>query len=117
MPEVKLHYNNPILYLGNIQPQLQLDVIKKIKSPYLIAADSMNLWIDLYPKLVWELLSKVDIFIKGPGAGRDSAIRSIQNAGLDVTSINDVTPLELKGGFLCGIVYFSFDINSWSRNI
>ena len=35
-------------------------------------------------------LRKVDIFIKGPGAGRDSAIRAIQNAGLDVMSINDV---------------------------
>ena len=42
-------------------------------------------------------LRKVDIFIKGPGAGRDSAIRSIQNAGLDVTSINDVTPLPHNG--------------------
>ena len=42
-------------------------------------------------------LRKVDIFIKGPGAGRDSAIRSIQNAGLDVISINDVTPLPHNG--------------------
>ena len=42
-------------------------------------------------------LRKVDIFIKGPGAGRDSAIRAIQNAGLDVISINDVTPLPHNG--------------------
>ena len=49
-------------------------------------------------KPAYELgLRKVDIFIKGPGAGRDSAIRSIQNAGLDVTSINDVTPLPHNG--------------------
>ena len=49
-------------------------------------------------KTAYELgLRKVDIFIKGPGAGRDSAIRSIQNAGLDVTSINDVTPLPHNG--------------------
>ena len=49
-------------------------------------------------KPAYELgLRKVDIFIKGPGAGRDSSIRAIQNAGLDVTSINDVTPLPHNG--------------------
>ena len=61
-PKIKTNYLNPILYLGNIQPELQLDVISKINSPYLIAADSMNLWIDLYPNKVWELISKVNIF-------------------------------------------------------
>ena len=49
-------------------------------------------------KKAYELgLRTVDIFIKGPGAGRDSAIRAIQNAGLDVVSINDVTPLPHTG--------------------
>ena len=49
-------------------------------------------------KKAYELgLRIVDIFIKGPGAGRDSAIRAIQNAGLDVVSINDVTPLPHNG--------------------
>ena len=49
-------------------------------------------------KKAYELgLRIVDIFIKGPGAGRDSAIRAIQNAGLDVISINDVTPLPHNG--------------------
>ena len=49
-------------------------------------------------KSAYELgLRKVDIFIKGPGSGRDSAIRAIQNAGLDVMSINDVTPLPHNG--------------------
>ena len=49
-------------------------------------------------KTAYELgLRKVDIFIKGPGAGRDSSIRAIQNAGLDVVSINDVTPLPHNG--------------------
>tara|TARA_Y200000002_G_scaffold108331_1_gene88641 strand:- start:1378 stop:1767 length:390 start_codon:yes stop_codon:yes gene_type:complete len=49
-------------------------------------------------KKAYELgLRTVDIFIKGPGSGRDSAIRAIQNAGLDVVSINDVTPLPHNG--------------------
>ncbi|HIF49243.1 MAG TPA: 30S ribosomal protein S11 [Cytophagales bacterium] len=49
-------------------------------------------------KSAYELgLRKVDIFIKGPGSGRDSSIRAMQNTGLDVISINDVTPLPHNG--------------------
>ena len=62
-PNVINNYNNPILYLGNIQPELQFDVISKVKDPFLIAADSMNLWIDLFPNDVMELIKKVDIFL------------------------------------------------------
>ena len=63
VPNIDSNIKNPILYLGNIQPQLQLDVISKVKAPYLIAADSMNLWIDLFPDKVKELISKVDLFM------------------------------------------------------
>ncbi|MCC5920056.1 MAG: 30S ribosomal protein S11 [Cyclobacteriaceae bacterium] len=42
-------------------------------------------------------LRKVEVFVKGPGAGRESAIRTIQNSGIDVTSIRDVTPLPHNG--------------------
>ena len=62
-PIVMNNYNNPILYLGNIQPELQFDVISKVKDPFLIAADSMNLWIDLFPDDVIKLIHKVDIFL------------------------------------------------------
>ena len=49
-------------------------------------------------KSAYELgLRKVDIFIKGPGSGRGSSIRAMQNAGLNVISINDVTPLPHNG--------------------
>ncbi|MCB9252466.1 MAG: 30S ribosomal protein S11 [Flavobacteriales bacterium] len=40
---------------------------------------------------------KVDVFVKGPGAGRESAIRTIQVAGLEVMSIKDITPLPHNG--------------------
>ena len=39
----------------------------------------------------------IDVFIKGPGAGREAAIRSLQGAGLVVTSIRDVTPIPHNG--------------------
>ncbi len=42
-------------------------------------------------------LQSVDVFVKGPGSGRESAIRAIQAAGLTVTAIRDVTPLPHNG--------------------
>ncbi len=42
-------------------------------------------------------LRKVEVFVKGPGAGRESAIRTIQNTGIEVTTITDVTPLPHNG--------------------
>ena len=40
---------------------------------------------------------KVDVFVKGPGSGRETAIRSLQAAGLEVGSISDVTPQAHNG--------------------
>ncbi len=40
---------------------------------------------------------KVDVVVKGPGSGRETAIRSIQNAGIEVTGIKDVTPIPHNG--------------------
>ena len=40
---------------------------------------------------------QVDVFIRGPGAGREAAIRSLQGAGLTVTSLRDVTPIPHNG--------------------
>lgn len=42
-------------------------------------------------------LKSVDVFVKGPGSGRESAIRALQANGLTVTSIKDVTPLPHNG--------------------
>ena len=42
-------------------------------------------------------LRTIDVMVKGPGAGRESAIRALAVAGLEVTSIRDVTPLPHNG--------------------
>ena len=42
-------------------------------------------------------LKKVKVYVKGPGNGRESAIRSIHNAGIEVTEIIDVTPMPHNG--------------------
>ncbi len=42
-------------------------------------------------------MRKAEVFVKGPGAGRESAIRTVQNVGIEVTSIQDVSPLPHNG--------------------
>lgn len=42
-------------------------------------------------------MRKVDVFVKGPGSGRETAIRSLQATGLEVGSIADVTPVPFNG--------------------
>jgi len=42
-------------------------------------------------------MQKIDVFVKGPGAGRESTIRAIQAAGLQVNSITDTTPIPHNG--------------------
>lgn len=44
-----------------------------------------------------EGLRKVKVYVKGPGSGRESAIRTIHNAGIEVTEIIDVTPVPHNG--------------------
>jgi len=49
-------------------------------------------------KVAYDLgLRKVKVFVKGPGSGRESAIRSISNVGIEVTEIVDVTPMPHNG--------------------
>jgi len=42
-------------------------------------------------------LKRVDVFVKGPGSGRETAIRSLQSVGLEVNLIKDVTPIPHNG--------------------
>jgi small subunit ribosomal protein S11 len=49
-------------------------------------------------KIAYDLgLRKVKVFVKGPGSGRESAIRTLHSSGIEVTEIQDVTPLPHNG--------------------
>lgn len=52
---------------------------------------------DVAKKGIEHGLRQVEIYVRGPGAGREAAIRSLQGAGLFVTSIRDVTPIPHNG--------------------
>lgn len=42
-------------------------------------------------------MRRVDVYVRGPGSGRETAIRSLQSAGLEVSTIRDVTPIPHNG--------------------
>lgn len=56
------HRKIPVVFLANIDPELQSEVLAQMKSPALVAADTMNFWIGSKPEAIKELLAKVDIF-------------------------------------------------------
>jgi len=65
----------------------------KKNTPYaaqMAAADAAKVAVDAG-------LKRVDVYVKGPGSGREGAIRSISQNGIEVTSIKDVTPLPHNG--------------------
>ncbi|MEP7049681.1 MAG: PfkB family carbohydrate kinase [Pseudomonadota bacterium] len=53
----------PFVMLGNIHPALQLEVLAQAKKPRLVAADTMNFWIEGERKILGEVLSKIDLLI------------------------------------------------------
>lgn len=63
VPNIKDSISTEYLYLGNIQPSLQLDVIDKVKNKKRIVSDTMNLWINLDIEGLWEVIKKSDIFL------------------------------------------------------
>ena len=65
----------------------------KKNTPYaaqMAAADAAKVAIDAG-------LKKVDVYVKGPGAGREGAIRALANSGIEVSMIKDITPLPHNG--------------------
>jgi sugar/nucleoside kinase (ribokinase family) len=55
--------DSPFVLLGNIQPQLQLDVLAQVRAPRFVAADTMNFWISGERKKLGEVLSKIDTLV------------------------------------------------------
>jgi sugar/nucleoside kinase (ribokinase family) len=53
----------PFVMLGNIHPALQLEVLAQIKKPRLVAADTMNFWIEGERKILGDMLAKIDLLI------------------------------------------------------
>jgi len=62
--------NSDYLFLANIDPELQLEVLSQVRSPKLVACDTMNFWITSKPEALRKVLQKVDIVVINEGEAR-----------------------------------------------
>ena len=70
-PKIPDAYRSPdVLFLGNIDPELQLDVLQKVECPSLVACDTMNFWINGKREALWKVLEQVDVLIINDGEAR-----------------------------------------------
>ncbi len=63
--------SSPFVFLGNIHPRLQLEVLDQVTAPKLVAADTMNYWIEGTPDELRELLKRIDILIINDSEARE----------------------------------------------
>jgi sugar/nucleoside kinase (ribokinase family) len=59
--------DTPLLFLANIDPELQWDVLEQVRGAKLVAADTMNYWIDSKPEALRKLLGRVDVLLINDG--------------------------------------------------
>lgn len=85
-PKLPAHYTTtPFVFLANIDPDLQLDVLTQIKEPQLVGCDTMNLWIGIKSESLNRLLRKVDILLLNDGEARQlTGITNLIKAGYDL---------------------------------
>ena len=105
IPEAQAHihatYNNTVVSItdvnGNVISWASAGTIgykgSKKKTPYAAGMSA-----EAAAKVAFDNgVRKVEVFVKGLGAGREIAIRSLQTAGLEITAINDITPVPHNG--------------------
>jgi fructose-1-phosphate kinase PfkB-like protein len=67
------HMTSPFVFLGNIHPTLQLDVLNQVKKPTLVGADTMNYWIERTPDELKQVLTRVDVLLINDSEARELA--------------------------------------------
>jgi sugar/nucleoside kinase (ribokinase family) len=85
-PKIPASYRtSPLVLLGNIHPALQIDVLNQVERPRLVVADTMNFWIQGEPKILAEMLRRVDLLVINDEEARLlSGIHNIRRAADDV---------------------------------
>ncbi|HAG50965.1 MAG: sugar kinase [Deltaproteobacteria bacterium GWC2_42_51] len=68
-----VYTKSPYVFLANIDPEIQLNVLEQVKKPKFVACDTMNFWIEGKPDALKGLLSKVDLFVLNEGEAREFA--------------------------------------------
>lgn len=94
------------LFLANIDPDLQLSVLKQVRRPKLVACDSMNYWIDTKKKSLMRLLEQVDLFLLNDGEARQlTGEANLLKAARKILSYGPKAVVVKKGEH--GVIYFS----------
>tara|TARA_B100001029_G_scaffold16819_1_gene11238 strand:- start:4244 stop:5161 length:918 start_codon:yes stop_codon:yes gene_type:complete len=100
------HLNSPIVFLGNIHPELQIDVINQISNDSFIITDTMNLWIDISLNRLWEVIQKTNILlINDEEAEQLTGEKDLKIAGKILLSKGPKTIVIKKGAngsMVCG---------------
>jgi sugar/nucleoside kinase (ribokinase family) len=90
--------SSPFVFLGNIHPRLQLDVLDQVTAPRLVAADTMNYWIEGTPNELREVLKRVDVLIINDSEARElSGEANLVKAARAIRSMGPCT-LVIKRG-------------------
>jgi sugar/nucleoside kinase (ribokinase family) len=77
--------SSPFVLLGNIHPALQLEVLSQVERPKLVIADTMNFWIQGEPKLLGEVLAKIDLLVINDEEARElTGIHNLVKAAHDI---------------------------------
>ena len=71
LPEIVFEQRNiPHVFLANIDPEVQIKLLKMMRRPQLVGLDSMNLWIELKKKQLLKLMKQVDLFVANDGEAK-----------------------------------------------
>lgn len=106
-PEIPRNLRNPeFVFLANIDPDLQFNVLKQMRRPKLVACDSMNYWIENKRKSLMRLLDKIDILLLNDGEARQLTGESNLMKGAQSIISRGVKALIIKKGEH-GVIYFS----------
>lgn len=106
-PEIPRDLRSPkCLFLANIDPDLQLSVLRQVSRPGFVACDSMNYWIDTKKRSLLKLLKHVDLFLLNEGEARILTGESnLLKAGRQILSYGPEAVIIKKGEH--GVIYFS----------
>jgi len=106
-PKVPTSLRKPkVLFLANIDPDLQLSVLKQVSRPKIVACDSMNYWIETKRKSLMRLLKEIDIFLLNDGEARLlTGETNLLKAAQKVLSYGPKAVIVKKGEH--GVMYFS----------
>ena len=88
------------LFLANIDPELQLKVLEQVKSPRLVACDTMNFWIEGKPDVLKKLLKRVELFVINEGEAREfTGEASLVKAAKKILDLGPNTLIVKRGEY------------------